>query len=115
MKPFNLQDAINGKPVITRAGDSLTFGAYIPQAKGYKLFMIDPDGDVNRYNENGRYRGNVTESEMDLFMVPTKRTVWINLYGRQLDSVCHPTKEDADKDASSHRIGGKAYPLEIEE
>ena len=31
MKPFNLQDAINGKPVITRAGVSLTFGAYIPK------------------------------------------------------------------------------------
>ena len=115
MKPFNLQDAINGKPVITRAGDSLTFGAHIPKAKGYKLFMIVPDGDVARYNENGRYICNDIESPMDLFMAPIKRTVWVNLYGRQLESVCHPTEEDADKRASSDRIGGKAHPLEIEE
>ena len=46
---------------------------------------------------------------------PVKRTVWVNLYGRQLESVCHPTEEDADKHASPNRIGGKAYPLEIEE
>ena len=52
---------------------------------------------------------------MDLFMAPIKRTVWVNLYGRQLESVCHSTEEDADKHASSDRIGGKAYPLEIEE
>lgn len=115
MKPFNLQDAINGKPVITRAGDSLTFGAYIPQANGYKLFMLRPDGVVLRYNENGIYICNDIESPMDLFMAPTKRTVWVNLYGRELESVCHPTEEDADKHASPDRIGGKAYPLEIEE
>ena len=53
MKPFNLQDAINGKPVITRAGDSLTFGAYIPKANSHKLFMLSPDGDVFQYCEMG--------------------------------------------------------------
>lgn len=115
MKPFNLQDAINGKPVITRAGVSLTFGAYIPKANSHKLFMLSPDGDVFQYCENGRYIGNGRESNMDLFMAPIKRTVWVNLYGRQLESVCHSTEEDADKHASSDRIGGKAYPLEIEE
>lgn len=52
---------------------------------------------------------------MALDAAPVKRTVWVNLYGRQLESVCHPTEEDADKHASPNRIGGKAYPLEIEE
>lgn len=115
MKPFNLQDAINGKPVITRAGGSLTFGAYISQAEGYNLFMVRPDGVVIRYNENGTYICNDIESEMNLFMAPIKRTVWVNLYGRHLESMCHPTEEEADKYASPNRIGGKAYPLEIEE
>ena len=114
MKPFNLQDAINGKPVITRARDSLTFGAYIPKARPYTLFMTSPDGDVFRYNENGRYMGNDTGSEMDLFMAPIKRTVWVNLY--EDGSAWWHSSEDAAKcSVLVKKLAALAYRMEIEE
>lgn len=114
MKPFNLQDAINGKPVITRAGDSLTFGAYIPQAKGYNLFMIIPEGDVARYNENGRYICNDIESGMDLFMAPIKRTVWVNLY-EDGSAYWHSSEYAAKCRALPRKLVALACPVEIEE
>ena len=113
MKTFNSQAAINGKPVITRAGDSLTFGAYIPKANSHKLFMLSPDGDVFQYNENGRYIGNERESNMDIFMAPIKRTVWVNLY-EDGSAYWHSTEYAAKCRAISKKLVARVCPVEIE-
>ncbi len=47
---------------------------------------------------------------------PVKRTVWVNLYpGPRQYAYHYNTQQEADSDWDSGRIGGKAWPLDIEE
>ena len=54
------------------------------------------------------------DSPLDLFMATKKRTVWVNLYPNSHNSHWR-TEEAANIAAGTERIGGKAYPVEIEE
>lgn len=74
------------------------------------LFIgLDSNGNVVAEDSEGwliKYRNT------GIFMAPKKRTVWVNLYK------IFYTKENADAAdtiSDRQRIGGKAYPVEIEE
>lgn len=55
MKPFNLQEAIAGKPIQTRDGCVLKFVAYVPEAReGYKVVILLGDGYIGCWRENGQ-------------------------------------------------------------
>jgi hypothetical protein len=71
MKPFNLQDALAGKPVITRIGipikslkkaDSTYITVYILKGK------IGNSTSYDVFTANGCYWGNHARSNKDLFM-----------------------------------------------
>lgn len=47
-------------------------------------------------------------------MAPVKRTVWGNLYGNGA-ALWYDTEERADDSAVGDRLGGRAWPIEIEE
>lgn len=111
MKPFDLELALAGCPVVTRDGREVT------QITLFKI-PCDPvvgvvDGMLITWPKSGEYQTS-EKSVLDLFMAPKKRTVWVNVYPEE----CHygyDTKKRADELGGKARIGGKAWPLEIEE
>jgi len=124
MKPFNLQEALAGKPVVTRHGIIVT-----------KIYHIK-EKDVNEYtvlavinsnsfwfNKNGIYNPRF-ETGLDLFMATEKKTVWVNVY-KDADSDCFgyytdravDSEEKAKSNISSYRPDSvyiKTCPIEIE-
>lgn len=80
MKPFNLKEALEGKPVITRTGEPVT-----------QLFLFDCEdnlplmgvlnNELHSFTKEGKwsfYKHNVYDA--DLFMASEEKQVFINIY-----------------------------------
>lgn len=112
MKPFNLEAALAGAPVVTRDGKPVQeLHLFKSTAPIQSLFGVI-DGRVNSFTPStGRYYDDGEEHDKDLFMASTRETGWINIYPRRprtlnpsVSNEIHPTKEAADKVASQNRI-----------
>ena len=108
MKPFNLEEAIAGKPICTRKGlparilDTNLKGTNRPIV----VAVLYNDGCeyIKTYDKNGRLYGKM-ESCDDLVMRSQEHIGWINIYAlRQTGGSIYSTKEEA----LSHR-GSKGY------
>lgn len=82
MKPFNLEEAKQGKPVCTRDGRPARILCF--DAKGGRcsiVALIDNYGNEGAYwyDKNGRFYTK-ERSINDLMMVGGKHTGWINIY-----------------------------------
>ena len=122
--PFNLERARAGEPIVTRNGRKAKFIAYVPDAQLFNervVFLLDHR--IKTTCADG-FSYPAHENKSDLFMAEKKRTVWVNILLRPNEMECayhYESEEDADKDATVFcganvlRIGGKAYPVEIEE
>ena len=115
LKPFNLERAKAGDPIVTCDGRKAKFIAHVPEAKDTAKVVVLITSNVYSFRENGRV-WSWEDDQMDLYMASKKRTVWVNLYlDGTTDSEFFDAKDEADRYASHSRIGGKAYPIEIEE
>ena len=115
MKPFDLEAAKAGAPIVTRDGRPAKFIAHVAEAHPSQRLLVLIDGTVHTKFESGKYAASPAHvSDNDLFMAPVKRTVWINLYEYGA-ATWFSTKEIADGGALSDRHGGRAWPIEIEE
>ena len=114
MKPFNLEAAKAGDKIITRSGHEATFIAYVPELDYTIRVLYHVGGMINACRIDGFVYGVEKDSPLDLFMATKKRTVWVNLYPNSHNSHWR-TEEAANIAAGTERIGGKAYPVEIEE
>jgi len=116
MKPFDLEAAKRGEPIVTRDGCKAKFIAHVPEAESLFKLAVLIDGEIFIFAEAGNYWSDKKDSTLDLFMAPKKRTVWVNLLisGKAFH---YDTEESANRmiGSSDQRIGGKAYPVEIEE
>jgi hypothetical protein len=104
MKPFNLKEALSGKPVVTRTGDAVS-----------QLYLFDCDDDlplmgvlhneIHSFTKDGKWSTYDTDKrDTDLFMAPEKKSIWVNVY-EVMDSLSeefelsigkiHGTKESA--------------------
>lgn len=126
MKPFNLEAAKAGAPIINRMGKTVVFIAHVPYAiPSCRLVVLGSDKIVRVQLEDGKTYDEPGQDPRDLFMATTKRTVWVNLYSPNTSQVSidcgyfYNTQSladaDAAKNATINRIGNKAYPIEIEE
>lgn len=80
MKPFNLVDALAGKPVMTQDGRKVVRIFYAEEAHdNSKVICILECGTLYSYYEDGTYTCNAS-SLLDLVMAPQKKEGWINLY-----------------------------------
>ncbi len=122
-KPFNLERALAGDPVVTRDGRKVLWIAHCSPAKReYQVqALVEGIAYPLSLNADGRYNC-YDEYRHDLFMAPKKRTVWARFYrhedGSILSSEWYDTKEMASKMApevseSPNYIG--VYQIEIEE
>jgi hypothetical protein len=117
MKPFNLQDALAGKQVVTRDGNEVT---------QLHLFNCPNEKDVlygveSNYIESwdilGQYRRGGSESGRDLFMAPTERKEWVVRRVRPSGAIasrCFNTKEIAEQ-VASHYEGATIHEITVVE
>lgn len=117
MKPFDLEAAKRGEPIRTRDGRSVKFIAHVPEAEEFRVLVLT-EKSVGAFRDDGTLHKN-SNSALDLFMAPKKRTVWVNLYSFGGGHAKYfETEEDASEAAQgvvAKRIGNRAYPVEIEE
>lgn len=123
MRPFNLEKAADGEPVMTKNGlpaRVICVDANNPWAgideKLCVIALVEEGGleQTRRYNEKGEYRsvkkndmGDAvieTNSNLDLVMRTRKREGWVNVYACEDDedrtaSTIYRTMEDAKKAA----------------
>lgn len=98
MKPFNLEEALSGKPICTRKG--LPARILATDLKGRTqpivVAILSEDGCeyVRNYAKDGKLFSTL-ETEDDLVMTSQKRTGWINIYENNLGTFIHKTKRQA--------------------
>ena len=97
MKPFDLEAAKRGDPIVTEDNEKVLF---IGLDSNGNVVAEDSEGWLIKYRTTG------------IFMAPKKRTVWVNLY--QI-FYTEENADAADTISDRQRFGGKAYPVEIEE
>ena len=79
-KPFNLQAALEGAPVMTANGLKVVRIVHFPSAtKNSRVVALLEHGQVCTYHEHGNHCANIT-SDIDLVMVTTTKTGWVNVY-----------------------------------
>ncbi len=74
MKPFNLKECLEGKPVTTRSGRPFQIAAHSPNQKDFNTLCGWVDGYVKSFNSDGVSN---QYSELDLFMAPTENKQWV--------------------------------------
>lgn len=114
MKPFSLEAAKRGEPIVCRDGTPAKFIAYVPEARPAYRVVVLVDDLVAAKCADGRHWPD-SDSNNDIFMAPKKRTIWINAYWGGATVFSFATEEAADAAATKGRIGDKAWSLEIEE
>lgn len=116
MKPFNLEEAIAGKPVITRNGSKvqeLVFFNYKELSEPILAKIAGRSVVLHFYRDGSYFKDD--EHENDLFMADPER--WINIYwdentkkSRDGGSM-YDTEEEAKKNANS--CGGYLTTLKL--
>lgn len=114
MKPFDLERALAGDPVVTRDGRHCEVVGLWKEGGSYSL-IVGIGEFLTRFTVSGmRYLAGTSPS--DLFMAPKKRTVWVNLYpGKDKYGFWYESEKEADRAAGPNRIDDRAYPVEIED
>lgn len=101
MKPFNLEEAKAGKPLVTRDERKAQFIAHVPECSDTSRVIVLLDGysSVSSYSENGVFITGMNNDE-DLFMASEKRTGWINIYH---PNVCGTGIYESEEAANLHK------------
>lgn len=109
MKPFNLEEAKQGKPVCNRAGEDVRIVCFDRKSDlNYSIIALhtnDGAEDLFSHRINGKYKEDCLISKFDLFMKGGKREGWVNIY-RYGDNNCtsniiHKTFEAAYKNRNA--------------
>jgi hypothetical protein len=124
MVEFNLEKALAGRKMITRSGIEVDQIALFPNnvlyplvvhLKGYdSVYQVGSDGKVPPHS-NFPYSFK-ERREYDLFLVPQKRTMFVNIYeGRSAGAF--DTLEDANENADYNvlKLIARAVPIVVEE
>ena len=82
MKPFNLEEALAGKPVITRDLRKVTEIHHFTKASEDVQFTLYAvvEGLIHAYTLNGSFFTQGTTSDSDLFMEEPVVEKWFNVY-----------------------------------
>ena len=115
MKPFDLEAAKRGEPIVTRDGRPVRFVAHVPEAELSERVVVFATGNIGptTHGENGAFLRN-GPTDNDLFMTPRTRTVYVNIHphGR---AYWHNTEEIASAAIGVKAAIATAVPVEIED
>lgn len=113
MKPFNLKEALEGKPVITRDGREVTQLHEFKTSEKYSLFGVI-DNRVYAFANSGIFDYDASHSDYDLFMAPIKTKYYVHVvkYNGLVMSFTS-TNNQLDKDVLGERL--ETFEFEIDE
>ena len=132
MKPFDLEKALAGAPVVTRIGKEVTQVVFFNASTTFPVRAVI-DGTIYSYTTAGALwaRASSGGNDLDLFMAPVKKVAYINVYRPNHDSTdstdrtqglgvvlgtkIHATKEAANANASGAPPRIALATLEYEE
>lgn len=110
-KPFDLEAAKRGEPLITRDGKSAKFIAHVPEAVvDARIVSLCEDQVPRLYCEGGRY-DLYRETVFDLFMAPKKIKKFVNVYMNSKGDITaglYDSSITADADARFRSMVGMA-------
>ena len=126
MKPFDLEAAKAGAPVITRDGRPVRIICFDKRGDDWPLVVLTYNGDnegLYCYTSKGTVWQSHETASKDLFMAPVKKEGWVILYKNKFGSVypypqVYKTKQDAHFCPPMPEEGEKylgAVPIEWEE
>ena len=115
MKPFDLEKAKAGAPVVQRCGRPARIIDFALKNEDYPLAVVytDADGDehVTEFSVEGNYYDAQSEDHRDLLMAPVKKEGWMNIYSHDggvfasmRGGPIFDTKELADQNNTDNRI-----------
>lgn len=124
-KPFDLQKALAGEPVITRSGKKIVDIYHFKYSGSTFSVLATIEGSNSEacYTVDGKYHLLDAEHKNDLFMAPEKKTVWVNISkypDMGFKAYVHETPGSADEGSRSFQTGEPSddfigtYPIEIE-
>ena len=82
MKPFNLEEALAGKPVVTRDGREVTEIHYFKTDKSSYPLGAVIGGNTTWFKLNGKQNDD-PESDYDLFMKEEEVTMYVHVFETQ--------------------------------
>ena len=115
MNPFNLKDALAGKPVVTRDGRKVFDLHHFPSASTYKLAGVveGAEEQPSTFTEKGIFAIFSSNNNRDLFMASEKKEGWINLYKQSKGYIrgvdVHPSKSTAEFFGKTESIPDSEY------
>lgn len=120
MKPFDLEAALAGEPVQTRAGNVIKCIVHDPQNPNpsYRVWWRADDDNETMYSCDvlGRHYDDGLTSEYDLFMSPKHQTLWVNFYPSGV-STWFESRTEADRAwlvNAGRRLGDQAHEITLE-
>lgn len=102
MKPFNLEAALAGAPVVTRAGVTVTQLTRFSINSGPALRGVVDGVLISWYDDGGLCLGKKPVTALDLFMASTIKTGWVNVYPNG-PCYMYDTEDEANEAAYSER------------
>lgn len=87
LKPFSLEEAKAGKPIVFADGSPAKFIAHLPEAKaGYELIVFDPrECRCRALGLDGVGIQLISSDHARVFMAPICVTVWVNIYSERFN------------------------------
>lgn len=81
MKKFNLEEALQGKPVVTRDGRKVSQLVHFKDVyEEYSVYAVLA-GELEKYTKEGKFLESASgPHSYDLFMESAKREGWVNIY-----------------------------------
>lgn len=126
-KPFNLEAAKAGAPVMTRDSRPVRILAFDVKSEEYPVVAVVPTHDgkyenVEVYTNNGKYNDDeyddmAAEHDYDLVMAPVKHRMWVNVYkeGQYQIGNLFDTEVEAVKNGERVSAYITTVPIEWEE
>lgn len=118
MKPFNLTDALAGKPVITRDGRAVTKLTNFQTTEFPLIGVVEGGETASFFRLDGKFFNNEADSAFDLFMKTTTRTLYVNLWKNEdhgfpfFHSSVHHSLEQANAESTISHKGYKKTLVE---
>ena len=110
--PFNLEEAIAGKPLMARNGTPVRYIGYSTYIKNQSLQLaVEMDGTLQGRYLDGRH---YCDSELDIFMAPVTRKMYIGIV-KSKNPVISTTLAYENKEELIRKNSNMADRLEIVE
>lgn len=114
MKPFDLEAALNGAKVITRDGFEVKQLTHFNVNHDFVVYGVIAETKVYSWTIDGKVYEDAQPNELDLFMAPNAKSIWVARVGDGIRIGAHPTKwecKEAHPDADDyHEITYEEQP-----